>query len=192
MGNAEYLLVVQHNGGLFKKPYGEEGSKYVFTSPEECDKNWQNIFIEVGAKAEDIEKRIKQRECLNMEAFGEDTPLSQNLPIFKISATDRLLCIAGLDGKQTVGVKDPDHLATVYIANRNWHYCLQHTDDIVSLFYILPEDSVLNGAGIFYSLGTFNCPRALTKMAKDIQTVLSIYDRYLNLRHIQHMPFVKR
>ena len=50
MGNTEYLLVVQHNGGIFKKPYGEEGSKYVFTPPDECDKHWQNIFIEVGAK----------------------------------------------------------------------------------------------------------------------------------------------
>ena len=190
MEDTRYLLVIQHNGGIFKKPYGEEGSKYVFTSPDECDKNWQNIFIEVGAKAEDIEKRIKQRECLNMEAFGEDTPLSQNLPIFKISVTDMLLRITALDDKRAVVIKDPDHLAAVYIANRNWHYCLQHTEEVVKLFYILEREPVSEKTDLFYSLCTFDCPRALTNMAKDIKTVLRIYDRYLNLRHIQHMAFV--
>lgn len=190
MGNTEYLLVVQHNGGIFKKPYGEEGSKYVFTSPDECDKHWQNIFIRVGAKTEEIEERIKQRECLNMEAFGEDTPLSQNLPIFKISESEGLLCIDSINGVNNV--KDPDHLVAVFVANKNWHYCLQHTEDMVDLLYINGRVSERVSKVIYYSVGKFNCPRNIANMAKDIRTVLSIYDRYLDMRHIEHMPFIKR
>lgn len=191
MGNTEYLLVVQHNGGIFKKPYGEEGSKYVFMSPDECDKHWQNIFIGVGAKTEEIEKRIKQRECLNMEAFGEDTPLSQNLPIFKISESEGLLCISSINSSVN-NVKDPDHLAAVFVANKNWHYCLQHTEDMVDLLYIKECISEHYSKDIYYSVGKFECPRNIANMATDIRTVLSIYDRYLGMRHIEHMPFIKR
>ena len=184
-------MQVQHNGGIFKKPYGEEGSKYVFTSPDECDKHWQNIFIGVGAKTEEIEKRIKQRECLNMEAFGEDTPLSKNLPIFKISESECLLCIDSINGGVNA-IKDPDHLAAVFVANKNWHYCLQHTGDMADLFYIKERVSKQDSKDIYYSVSKFNCPRNIANMAKDIRTVLSIYDRYLDMRHIEHMPFIKR
>ena len=126
-----------------------------------------------------------------MEAFGEDTPLLQNLPIFKISESEGLLCIDSINGGVNT-VKDPDHLAAVFIANKNWHYCLQHTGDMADLMYIKGRASEHSSKDIYYSVGKVGCPRNIANMAKDIRTVLSIYDRYLDMRHIEHLPFIKR
>lgn len=73
-------------------------------------------------------------------------------------------------------------MAAVFVANKNWHYCLQHTGDMADLFYIKERVSKQDSKDIYYSVSKFNCPRNIANMAKDIRTVLSIYDRYLDMQ----------
>lgn len=173
------------------KPFGTSEKYTLYNKGISELQNLPNIIVStVGDKLDVLEARAKQRTTLNARAFGKDTEL-MNKETVKWYINENSVKMQVMDNG--VIPEDPLQATLTFIAERNWCHCIKQDTDYLDIMYLTSEDgkSRHNNSTIYmYTIGYHGAPASLPKMLTDIDAVMRTFDRYLEMRRVEHISFV--
>lgn len=173
------------------KPFGTSEKYTLFNKGLPELQKLPNIVVStVGDNLDVLEARAKQRDRLNSKAFGEDTELTNKEPV-KWYIKDDSIKMQTMDGG--VIPENPLQATLAFIAERNWCHCIRQEADYLDIMYLISEDGKYrydNSTIYTYTIGYHKAPTSLPKMLTDIDAVMRTFDRYLEMRKVEHISFV--
>lgn len=191
MNIERYIVARMHPAGKpLIKQYGEGNNYRVYS--ESIDKLSQLTEVVVTQQDEDIDtlkKRAEARDLLNTEAFGDIDLAHKKSPVWLIKGNTIRLHLSD----DTLRPSDPLIATKIFLANRNWHTCLAAEKPNTDIYYLIAERTSGNNHSADdydYVLGVAEAPSDLVKMSKNINMTRRMFDRYLDMRRIEHLSFV--